>query len=89
MNRAAYIGAMRRLRALIRALSAVVLALLARVVIDGPSPALTLTGAVIVLLLIVSGLLWRYGRKLEPRTAGSPDGGSQKRTCVADRPDSD
>jgi hypothetical protein len=65
INQAVLDRAMRSLRVCIRALSAVMLALLARAVIAGPSPAVVLTAALIALLLLVSGMLWQYGRRLE------------------------
>jgi hypothetical protein len=70
--------AMRSLRVCIRALSAVMLALLARAVIDGPSPAVVLTGALIALLLLVSGMLWQYGRRLEARGETSRTGAAER-----------
>jgi hypothetical protein len=78
VNQAVLDHAMSRLRVCIRALSAVMLALLVRTVIDGASPAVVLTGAVIALLLLMSGMLWQYGRRLETRANTS-------RTESADR----
>jgi hypothetical protein len=71
--------AMRSLRVCVRALSAVMLALLARVVIDGPSPAVVLTGALVALLLLVSGMLWQYGRRLEAQGETSRNGAADRR----------
>jgi hypothetical protein len=79
---------MRSLRVCIRALSAVMLALLARAVIAGPSPAVVLTAALIALLLLVSGMLWQYGRRLElqARTLRtSPGDRREERNGAADR----
>jgi hypothetical protein len=92
INQAVLDRAMRSLRICIRGLSAVMLALLARVVIDGPSPAVVLTGALIALLLLVSGMLWQYGRRLETQASmlrtGSAGGRREEQNGEADRPGS-
>lgn len=61
-----YYSAMKRLRFCIRMLTPVLLALIARSVIAGPTLALVVTGALIALLLLASGQLWRRGRQLDP-----------------------
>jgi hypothetical protein len=53
-----------------RVLSAVLLALVARSLIDGANLALVLTEAFIAVLLLASAVLWRYGRRLELRRDG-------------------
>jgi hypothetical protein len=63
--------AMGRLRVCMRVLSAVLLALIARSVIDGANLAVVLTAALIALLLLASGALWLYGRRLEPHASAS------------------
>jgi hypothetical protein len=49
-----------------RLLSAVLLALVARSVTNGANLAVVLTEALIALLLLASGALWYYGRRVEP-----------------------
>jgi hypothetical protein len=71
LNQAGYDRATRRLRVCVRVLSAVLLALVARNVIDGANLAVVLTEALIALLLLASGALWRYGRRLEPHASAS------------------
>ena len=89
VNHAVVDRAMRRLRVCIRALSAVMLALIARVVIDGMSRAVAITGALIALLLLVSGKLWQYGRRLEQQAGtsgtGNPGGRGEERNGATDR----
>ena len=68
LNQTDYDRAMGRLRVCMRVLSAVLLALIARSVIDGANFAVVLTAALIALLLLASGALWLYGRRLEPHT---------------------
>lgn len=63
-----YNRAIRQLRVCVRVLSAVLLALTARSIIDGASLAVMLSEVLIALLLLVSGALWRYGRRLEPHS---------------------
>jgi hypothetical protein len=65
-NQLAHDRAMRQLRVCVRVLSAVLLALIARSVIDGANLAVVLSEALIALLLLASGALWRYGRRLAP-----------------------
>ena len=71
MNKPAYDRAIRQLRVCVRALSAVLVALIARSVIDGPSFAVVLTAALTAILLFASGALWLYGRRLEPPARAS------------------
>jgi hypothetical protein len=62
---------MGRLRVFVRVLSALLLALVARSVMDGANAAIVLTEASIAVLLLAAGALWRYGRRLEPRAGAS------------------
>jgi hypothetical protein len=66
LQQPAYDRAIRQLRVCVRVLSAVLVALIARSVIDGASLAIVLSEVLIALLLLASGALWRYGRRLEP-----------------------
>jgi hypothetical protein len=84
----AYDRAIRRLRICVRALSAVLIALVARSVIDGANLAVVLTAAVIALLLSASAALWRYGRRLRPHASATPAARGEKRIAVADRHES-
>lgn len=61
VRRAAYERAMKRLRTCIFGLIAVLLALLARTVIDGPDLPVALAITLIALVLLAAGRLWRYG----------------------------
>ncbi len=61
---------MRRLRISTWLLSAVLLALLARVVVSGPSFAGDVSGAFVAILLLASLLLTHRGRQLEPPHGG-------------------
>ena len=61
-----YERAIRQLRVYVRVLSAVLLALVVRSVVDGTTLAVLLSEALIALLLLASGVLWRYGRRIEP-----------------------
>ncbi len=63
-QRPSYDRSMAQLRVTIRVLSAALLALLARIVVDGVTIADGLAEALIVVLLIASVGLWRYGRRL-------------------------
>jgi hypothetical protein len=76
LDQRTYNRAKRQLRVCVRVLSALLLALIARSVIDGASLAVVLSEVLIALLLFVSGALWRYGRRLErdsrARAAGDP-----------------
>jgi CHASE2 domain-containing sensor protein len=72
LNQAAYDRSIRRLRVCVRVLSAVLLALVARSVIDGANLAVVLTAALIALLLLASAALLLYGRRLEPHASASP-----------------
>jgi hypothetical protein len=73
----------------VRVLSAVLLALVARSVIDGPNLAVVLTEALIALLLLASGALWRYARRLEPHASASrtttPTARRETRIATANR----
>jgi hypothetical protein len=71
LNQTDYDRAMGRLRVCMRVLSAVLLALIARSVIDGANLAVVLAAALIALLLLASGVLWLYGRRLEPHASAS------------------
>jgi len=57
---------MNRLRRIILMLSAVLAAVIARLVIDGPKLLSDLTGALIVVLLLFSLALRRQGVRLQP-----------------------
>jgi hypothetical protein len=63
---------MRRLRVYIRLLSALVLASLARAVIDGLTTGLVLVLALTTLLLLASLRLWRVGSQHKPNDAAPP-----------------
>lgn len=75
-----------------RVLSAVLIALVARSLIDGATVAIAVTEALIALLLLASGALWRYGRRLQPPTSASctptPTARHEKGIAVADRRES-
>ena len=88
MNQTAYDRAIRRLRVCVRVLSAVLLALIARSVIDGVNLAIVLTEALIALLLLASAALWRHGRRLQPHASATPAARAEKRIAVADRHES-
>jgi hypothetical protein len=66
MTQAIYERTMWRLRVAIRLLTVVLLALVARAVIDGLDVADVVTGTAVALLLIASVGLWRQGRRLRP-----------------------
>lgn len=72
-----------------RVLSALLLALVARSVMDGANASVVLTEALIAVLLLASGALWRYGRRLEPHAgasrAATPAARPDKRIAGADR----
>jgi hypothetical protein len=61
-----YDRAIRQLRVCVRVLSAALLALIAHSVIDGATLAVLLSEALIALLLLASGALRRYGRRIGP-----------------------
>jgi hypothetical protein len=92
LNQTDYDRAMGRLRVCMRVLSAVLLALIARSVVDGANLAVVLTAALIALLLLASGALWLYGRRLEPHASASrtatPNDRHEKRIAVTDRHES-
>jgi hypothetical protein len=67
LTRVAWEREMRRLRAGVKVLIAVLVALLARVMVSGVSAALELTGAIIAALLITSLLLIHEGRRISAR----------------------
>jgi hypothetical protein len=83
---------MGRLRVCVGVLSAVLLALVARSVMDGANAAIVITEALIAALLLASGALWRYGRRLEPHArasrAATPAPRTDKRIAGADRHES-
>jgi hypothetical protein len=54
-----------------RLLSAALLGLLARSVVDGANLAVALAMAAIALLLLASAVLWRYGRRQQPHAGAS------------------
>jgi hypothetical protein len=76
LKQPAYDHAIRQLRVCVRVLSAVLIALIARSVVDGADLVVVLSAALIAFLLLASGVLWRYRRRLEPHaranTAGNP-----------------
>jgi hypothetical protein len=81
---------MARLRVCVRVLSAVLLALVARSVIDGANLAVVITEALIALLLLPSAALWRYGRRLESHAGAShtdnpPAARAERRIAAAER----
>ena len=63
---------MRRLRVTARLLAAVLLALAIRAIVSGVNAATGLTGLVIAGLLVVTLLLMRQGRRLEPPSRPEP-----------------
>jgi uncharacterized membrane protein YfbV (UPF0208 family) len=71
LEQAAYDRAIRQLRVCMRLLSAALLGLLARIVVDGATVAVALAAAVVALLLLASGALWRYGRRVQPHASAS------------------
>jgi hypothetical protein len=60
-RREAYDGAMKRLRTCIYCLSAVLLALLVRTVVDGPDVPVAVAVTLTALVLFAAVRLWRYG----------------------------
>jgi uncharacterized membrane protein YfbV (UPF0208 family) len=70
-SQAAYDRAIRQLRVCMRILSAALLAVLAHSVIDGANLADAVATALIALLLLASGALWRYGRRRQPHAGAS------------------
>ncbi len=68
---------MRKLRIGIRALSAILVAVIARVIVSGLTFAAEVSGALVALLLLASLLLARRGRQLEP--GAEPEAGSERR----------
>lgn len=71
-DRAMWEDAMRKLRIGTWALSIVLLAIIARAVLDGLTTAAELTGALVALILLAVLLLRRRGRGLEPARSVSP-----------------
>ena len=59
---------MRRLRMVVRLLAAVLLALVARAVLIGVTPATSLAVVIISVLEIAALILLRQGRRIEPRS---------------------
>jgi hypothetical protein len=92
LNQTAYDRAIQRLRICVRVLSAVLLALIARSVIDGANLAVILTAALFALLLLASAALWRDGRRVEQHASASrattPTARAEKRIAIADRHES-
>jgi hypothetical protein len=80
LERAIWDREMRRLRMATRLLSAVLLALVARMIISGPRFATELSAAIITLILLATLCLTRRGRRLRPpqplnpRTSGESTG---------------
>jgi hypothetical protein len=70
-EQAAYDRAIRQLRVCMRLLSAALLGLLARIVVDGATLAVALAAAVVALLLLAAAALWRYGRRVQPHASAS------------------
>jgi hypothetical protein len=66
LRRAIWEREMNRLRTGARVLSAVLVALIARVLISGPNFATELSGGIIAVLLLATVLLTRRGHQLEP-----------------------
>jgi hypothetical protein len=66
LKRSAWERAMKRLRMTVRLLAALLLALAVRVAVSGINVVIGLTGGIVAGLLIVSLLLARQGRRLEP-----------------------
>jgi hypothetical protein len=85
---AAYDRAIRQLSVCLGVLSAVLVALVARSVIDGPTLTAVLAEALIAVLLLASRALWRYVRPLEAHASAlgtaTPAAGREKRVVVAD-----
>jgi hypothetical protein len=70
-----YAGVMRRLGLTIRVLSAALVALIIRSLVDGLNLANTVIGALVVLMLLAAVVLSRRGRRLRPREpALAPNG---------------
>jgi hypothetical protein len=69
LQRAVWELQMKRLRVITRVLAAVVLALGARAIADGLSPAIAVTMAILIMLLAASLGLARQGRMLEPSSS--------------------
>jgi hypothetical protein len=63
---------MRQLNVCNRVLATALLALSARLVISGPAPLVALSAAILAVLLLVSLLLARYGRRHQPQPRSSP-----------------
>jgi hypothetical protein len=88
LNHAAYDRATRQLSVCLGVLSAVLTALVARSVIDGPKLTTVLAEALIAVLLLASGALWRYVRRLEAHASAlgpaTPAARREKRVVVAD-----
>lgn len=66
LKRSTWEQAMRRLRVTVRLLAAVLLALSVRVVVSGINVVIGLTGGIVAGVLVLSLLLARQGRRLEP-----------------------
>jgi hypothetical protein len=66
MDRAIYERTMRHLRVAVRVLSSLLLALIARMVMDGPTVAGGIGEVAMLLLLLASVALWRHIRRQSP-----------------------
>jgi hypothetical protein len=71
-DRAAWEREMRRVRTSSRVLAVFLIAVVVKTVITGPRLGVLLAGAVDVVLLSVSLLLARLGRRLDPRSRSNP-----------------
>jgi hypothetical protein len=72
-RRLIYDRSMERLRVTIRVLSALLVALLARILSDGLTIAVGLSEALIALLLLAALGLWRHGRRLGSDAGSVPE----------------
>jgi hypothetical protein len=66
LERAGWERMMRRLRVSVRLLGVVMLAVIARMAVSGPTPTSVLSASVIGTMLIVALRLIRYGHRIEP-----------------------
>jgi hypothetical protein len=71
-DRAAWEREMRRVRTSSRVLGVFLVAVVAKTIISGPRLGVLLAGTVDVVLLFVSLLLTRLGRRLDPRSRSNP-----------------
>jgi hypothetical protein len=77
LERAVWERSMSRLRLCNRILTVVLLALVARALLSGFTPAVELTATMIAVLLFASVLLTVHGRGLDPDRAARPDARSE------------